>query len=41
MDVMDAILARASYRGGYQEKAVSREDLRAVMEGAGRALGLQ
>lgn len=31
MDVMDAINARASYRGGYQEKAVSREDLRAVM----------
>lgn len=32
MDVMDAIHARASYRGGYLEKTVSREDLRAVME---------
>jgi nitroreductase len=32
MNVIDAIRARASYRGGYLEKPVSREDLRTVME---------
>ena len=32
MNVMEAILARASYRGGYLDKPVSREDLKAVME---------
>jgi len=32
MNVFDAIKARASYRGEYLDKPVSREDLRAVME---------
>lgn len=32
MNVMEAIWARASYRGGYLDKPVSRENLKTVME---------